>query len=138
MTGAEHVPYLFHEEAFVVFFLCRMHVFVRSLIDSPQCFLSSLLVCWTYLSVGSSKICGWSYTFHKLNLVCFLFLFFVCLRPVVERVLDQQIQSSHPLSQHFHFRSSTNKDFVLPAPGVGLSSVQNTCSFTCLSRDLPY
>ncbi len=72
------VSHLLHEGVFVLLILCSMYCRLIHSVRSPtnilQCFRSSLLMNWTYLSVGLSRH-SWlvpysSQTFHS---VCFLF-----------------------------------------------------------------
>ncbi len=71
-------PHLLHEGVFALIILCNMHCKLIYLVRSPtnilQCFQSSLLMNWTYLSVGSFRhswlVPYFSQTSHS---VCSLF-----------------------------------------------------------------
>ncbi len=109
---------------------------VYTAIDNPQCFMSDLHMCWTYLSVGPSKLkLTGPIPFTDIPFNLFLFFFFG-VRLVVERIPDQRIRSSHTLGPvYLWFLSAINKDFVLLSTRAEVEaqpSVQSICPFTSL------
>ncbi len=66
-------PHFLYEGVFVLLILCSIYCRlispVRSPVSSLQCFLSTLLMNWTHLSVAVS----WSRTFHRLSIPSFPF-----------------------------------------------------------------
>ncbi len=69
-------PYILHEGVFVLLILCSIYRYlicpVRNPTSNLQCFLSNLLMNWTYISVCLLDIVGCAHTVHRLS-IPFLF-----------------------------------------------------------------
>ncbi len=84
--------HLLHERVSAFLFLCssiycKLVCPVKNLPNILQCFLSSLLLNWTYLLVALPNMVGWCHTFHRLSIQSvsyfpsiFLFWTYTCLR----------------------------------------------------------